>query len=232
MPSAAAPPYPRLCYATVAVIPRIVSYLYTFTYHLVGSLNDYQKERAIVKLNAKKEDRTINVIRSGKSHVIGVHELLAGDVVHLEPGDMVPADGIFISGHNVKCDESSATAESDALRKTPGDQVMRMLAEGHTELKQMDPFIISGSKVLEGVGTYLVTSVGVNSSFGKIMMAMRVNMQPTPLQVKLDGLASAIAKLGSTAAILLFFILLFRFATGLSDSTLSSSQQALNLSTS
>nr|OQO26665.1 hypothetical protein B0A51_04142 [Rachicladosporium sp. CCFEE 5018] len=193
---------------------------------LVVSLNDYQKERAFVKLNAKKEDRTINVIRSSKSHVIGVHGLLAGDVVHLEPGDMVPADGIFISGHNVKCDESSATGESDALRKTPGDQVMRMLAEGHTELKQMDPFIISGSKVQEGAGTYLVTSVGVNSTFGKIMMAMRVDMQPTPLQVKLDGLASAIAKLGSTAAILLFFILLFRFATGLSDSTLSSSQQA------
>nr|OQO28881.1 hypothetical protein B0A51_03208 [Rachicladosporium sp. CCFEE 5018] len=193
---------------------------------LVGSLNDYQKERAFVKLNAKKEDRTINVVRSGKSHIIGVHELLAGDVVHLGPGDLVPADGIFITDHNVKCDESSATGESDALKKTPGDQVTHMLAEGHTELKQMDPFIISGSKVLEGVGTYLVTSVGVNSSFGKIMMAMRVDMQPTPLQVKLDGLASAIAKLGSTAAILLFFILLFRFAAGLSDSTLSSSQQA------
>ncbi|OQO13007.1 hypothetical protein B0A48_02471 [Cryoendolithus antarcticus] len=193
---------------------------------LVGSLNDYQKERAFVKLNAKKEDRTINVIRSGKSHIIGVHELLAGDVVHLEPGDLVPADGIFITGHNVKCDESSATGESDALKKTPGDHVMRMLAEGHTELKHMDPFIISGSKVLEGVGTYLVTSVGVYSSFGKIMMAMRVEMQPTPLQVKLNGLAGAIAKLGSTAAILLFFILLFRFAAGLSDSTLSSPQQA------
>ena len=170
---------------------------------LVGSLNDYQKERAFVKLNAKKENREIKVIRSGKSFMVSVHDLTAGDVVHLEPGDLVPADGIFITGHNVKCDESSATGESDALRKTPGEQVFRMLEEGHTGTKHLDPFIVSGSKVLEGVGTYLVTSVGVNSSFGKILMAMRVDMQPTPLQVKLDGLAGAIAKLGSSAAILL-----------------------------
>lgn len=93
---------------------------------------------------------------------------------------------------------------------------MRLIEEGHTDLKKLDCFIISGSKVLEGVGTYMATSVGVNSSYGKILMAMRVDMEPTPLQVKLDGLATAIAKLGSSAAILLFFVLLFRFLGGLS----------------
>ncbi|KAK3668530.1 plasma membrane calcium [Elasticomyces elasticus] len=94
---------------------------------LVGSLNDYQKERAFVKLNAKKDDRQVKVIRSGKSFMINVYEILVGDVLHLEPGDMVPADGIFISGHNVKCDESSATGESDALKKVGGEQVLRLL---------------------------------------------------------------------------------------------------------
>jgi Ca2+-transporting ATPase len=156
---------------------------------LVGSLNDYQKERAFVKLNAKKDDREVKVLRSGKSFMISIHDILAGDVIHMEPGDLVPADGIFISGHNVKCDESSATGESDALRKTSGERVFQLLQEGHTNMKELDPFIVSGSKVLEGVGSYLVTSVGVNSSYGKILMAMRVDMAPTPLQVKLDGLA-------------------------------------------
>jgi len=193
---------------------------------LVGSLNDHQKERAFVKLNAKKENRVVKAIRSGKSFTVSVHDLMAGDVVHLEPGDLIPADGIFITGHNVKCDESSATGESDALKKTPGEQVLRLLEEGHSSTKDLDPFIVSGSKVLEGVGTYLVTSVGVNSSFGKILMAMRVDMQPTPLQAKLDGLASAIAKLGSSAAILLFFVLLFRFVAGLSSNPLSGPQKA------
>ncbi|KAJ9658045.1 plasma membrane calcium [Coniosporium apollinis] len=193
---------------------------------LVGSLNDYQKERAFVRLNAKKEDREVKVIRSGKSFMISVHDILVGDVLHLEPGDLIPADGIFISGHNLKCDESSATGESDQLRKTGGEQVLQLLEQGHTDLHDMDPFIISGAKVLEGVGTYLVTSVGVNSSYGKILMAMRQEMEATPLQIKLDGLASAIAKLGTAAAGLLFFVLLFRFLAGLSSSPLSAPEKA------
>ena len=115
----------------------------------VGSLNDWQKERAFVKLNAKKEDREVKVIRSGKSFMINVHDILVGDVLHLEPGDLVPVDGIFIDGHDLKCDESSATGESDALKKTSGDHVMKMLESGQST-KDLDPFIISGAKVLEG----------------------------------------------------------------------------------
>lgn len=120
---------------------------------LVGAINDFQKERAFVKLNAKKEARDVKVIRSGKSFTISVYEVLVGDVLHMEPGDLIPADGIFISGHNVKCDESSATGESDQMKKTSAEQVFRLLERGHNDPKDLDPFIISGSKVLEGVGT-------------------------------------------------------------------------------
>lgn len=179
---------------------------------LVGAINDFNKERAFVKLNAKKEARDVKVIRSGKSFTISVYDILVGDILHIEPGDLIPADGVFISGHNVKCDESSATGESDQMKKTSGEQVIRLLERGHSDLKDLDPFIISGSKVLEGVGTYLVTSVGVNSSYGKILMAMRQEMEPTPLQVKLDGLAKAIAKLATAASFFLLLVLLFRLA--------------------
>ncbi|GKT89299.1 calcium-translocating P-type ATPase [Colletotrichum tofieldiae] len=192
---------------------------------LVGSLNDWQKERAFVKLNAKKEDREVKVIRSGKSFMINVAEILVGDVIHLEPGDLVPVDGIFISGHDLKCDESSATGESDALKKTGGDAVFNALQSGNAP-KDIDPFIISGAKVLEGVGTFVCTSVGTNSSFGKIMMSVRTEMEATPLQKKLEGLAMAIAKLGSSAALLLFVVLLIRFLAGLSTNTGSSAEKA------
>ncbi|KAL2812735.1 hypothetical protein BJX63DRAFT_395974 [Aspergillus granulosus] len=193
---------------------------------LVGSLNDYQKERAFVKLNKKKEDREVTVVRSGKSVRISVHDVLVGDVLHLEPGDLVPVDGIYIDGHNVKCDESSATGESDQLKKTGAEQVLRLLEQGHSKAQDMDPFIISGSKVLEGFGTCLVTSVGVNSSYGKILMAMRQDMEPTPLQKKLDRLASAIAKLGASSAIFLFLILLLRFLGGLSSNDRTGTEKA------
>ncbi|EFY87959.1 plasma membrane calcium-transporting ATPase 2 [Metarhizium acridum CQMa 102] len=191
----------------------------------VTSLNDWQKEKAFVKLNAKKEDREIKVIRSGKSFMINVHDILVGDVLHLEPGDLVPVDGIFIDGHDVKCDESSATGESDALKKTGGDHVMRALEAGLNPRK-LDPFIVSGAKVLEGMGTFVCTSVGVNSSFGKIMMSVRTEVEDTPLQKKLEGLALAIAKLGSAAAALLFFILLVRFLINLPYDDRSSAVKA------
>lgn len=193
---------------------------------LVGSLNDWQKELAFLKLNAKKEDREIKVIRSGKSHIINVHDVLVGDVLYLEPGDLVPVDGVLIDGHDLKCDESSATGESDAIKKTPGDQVMASLESGGPEAKALDPFIISGAKVLEGFGTFLCTSVGVHSSFGKIMMSVQADVEPTPLQKKLEGLAVAIAEIGGGAAGILFFVLLFRFLAGLSGDPRSPAEKA------
>ncbi|KAG0173845.1 hypothetical protein DFQ30_006818 [Apophysomyces sp. BC1015] len=73
-----------------------------------------------------------------------------------------------------------------------------------------DPFIISGSKVLEGIGTYIVTAVGVNSFHGKTLMALREEDESTPLEQKLDILAESIAKLGLAAASFLFVILSVR----------------------
>ena len=177
---------------------------------VVGAANDYQKERQFVKLNKKKEDRNVKVIRSGKSREVSVHDILVGDVMHLEPGDMIPVDGIFISGHNLKCDESSATGESDVLKKYPGDEAYAAI-EAHYNLAKIDPFILSGGKVTEGIGTFLVTAVGVNSVHGKILMSLRDDIDKTPLQVKLNILADWIAKLGLSAGALLFIATFIRF---------------------
>lgn len=177
---------------------------------VVGATNDWQKERQFVKLNKKKEDRNVKVIRSGKSREISVHDLVVGDVMHLEPGDMIPVDGIFISGHNVKCDESSATGESDVLRKTAGDEVYTAI-DTHQTVSKMDPFIISGGKVAEGIGTFLVTAVGVNSSYGRILMSLSDEPQTTPLQSKLNVLAEYIAKLGLGAGLVLFVATFIKF---------------------
>ena len=177
---------------------------------VVGALNDYQKEKQFVKLNKKKDDRVIKVIRSGKTQELSVHDILVGDVALLESGDKIPVDGIFIEGHNVKCDESSATGESDLLKKTPADDVYNAM-ESHQSLGKMDPFIVSGAIVTEGVGSFLVTATGIHSSYGKTMMAMREDPEPTPLQSKLNVLAEYIAKLGGAAALLLFVVLFIEF---------------------
>ncbi|KAH8425952.1 putative P-type calcium ATPase [Aspergillus melleus] len=177
---------------------------------VVGAANDWQKERQFVKLNKKKDDRLVKVMRSGNTMEISVHDVLVGDVMHLEPGDLIPVDGIFIDGHNVKCDESSATGESDILHKTAAHEVSRAI-EHHENLSKLDPFILSGAKVSEGVGTFLVTAVGVNSSYGKTMMSLQDEGQTTPLQSKLNVLAEYIAKLGLAAGLLLFVVLFIKF---------------------
>lgn len=185
---------------------------------LVGALNDFQKERQFVKLNKKKEERMVKVVRSGKSQEISVYDIMVGDVVHLEPGDLIPVDGILIDGHNVRCDESSATGESDIIKKSSADDVYQAIAS-NTASKKLDPFILSGGKVSEGVGTFLATSVGVNSSYGKILMSLKDEGQTTPLQSKLNILAEYIAKLGLGAGLLLFLVLFIKFLARLSSIT-------------
>ncbi|KAJ5561813.1 hypothetical protein N7535_003725 [Penicillium sp. DV-2018c] len=176
----------------------------------VGAVNDWQKERQFAKLNKQKENRSVNVIRSGRTEEISIHDVLVGDVLLLEAGDLIPADGILIDCHDLKCDESSATGESDVLRKTPGDEVFRKI-EQQEDLKKMDPFIISGAKVTEGVGSFLVTATGTNSSHGRTMMSLQEEGETTPLQTKLNVLAEYIAKLGLASGLLLFIVLFIKF---------------------
>lgn len=156
---------------------------------IVGALNDWQKERQFRKLNQKKEDRAVKVIRSGKPSTIPVHDLLVGDVMILEQGDVMPVDGVLIDGHTISCDESSATGESDLVKKTPAHAALQAVRDGTGNTAKLDPFLLSGAKVLDGVGTFLVTAVGPNSSHGRTMMALRDDPGMTPLQAKLNVLA-------------------------------------------
>ncbi|KAG2184768.1 hypothetical protein INT43_000681 [Umbelopsis isabellina] len=261
----------------VAIIVAIVIVV------MAGSVNDFQKEKQFRKLNAKKEDRDVKVSRSGQQGMISIRDLQVGDVLHVEPGEIIPADGIFIEGHNLKCDESTATGETDAVKKQgwrecyrlheiyqrqhPDDGRSVSAASGvskpdspstlvpnnnQTQNNQLhvqgsflappspvsmdvssssasttssepafeagahlpDPFMISGSKVLEGVASYMVTNVGESSFNGKTMMALRTEAQSTPLQEKLDSLAEMIAKLGSAAGLLMLLVLLIRYFVG------------------
>lgn len=205
---------------------------------LVGTVNDWQMERSFTKLNAKHDDRTVKVIRSGKSLELSVHDILVGDVMHLNTGDLVPVDGIFIDGHGVKCDESSATGESDLLKKTAADEVLAALVkyregkwDSNTKIEKMDPFIISGSKVNEGTGTFLVTAVGVNSSYGRIMMTMQTDQEATPLQRKLNVLADMIAWAGGISAGVLFLVLFIKFLVGLPNNPATPDEKGQNFLT-
>lgn len=267
---------------------------------IVGAANDYQKERQFSKLNKKKEDRELVVIRGSEKKMISIYNLLVGDVIILQTGDVVPADSILFDGE-LEADESALTGESDTLMKYPlklamdnfkshlvggkgavsdpvGDSGVIPVDKGlvspvrsiisprssleisksklkkpfslskhgtkhsfsisragtkqslsiprsfsydlsvpeHEILSQTDPFLISGSKILAGLGKAVVTAVGPNSIHGRTMMGLATESETTPLQERLDNLAGGISKYGFLAALLLFVILFIRFCINIS----------------
>lgn len=184
-----------------------------FIVDLVGSLNDWQKERQFRVLDAKKDSRNITVFRNGEKSLVDIHDVVVGDVVSVEPGEIVTFDGVILQSHNIKCDESSVTGESDMIQKVSYQEYLDERERGSTKHKSV--FMISGSKVLEGVGTFVVTAVGPLSMNGKLMMSLREEPENTPLQNKLNNLAEMIAKLGSAAGILMFIALMIRFFVNL-----------------
>lgn len=139
--------------------------------------------------------------------------ILVGDLVKLETGDIIPADGILLQGFDVDCDESSTTGESDLIEKTPCKNVDH--ADGTSREGKVDPFILSGSKVANGVGAFVATGVGINSSYGRVLMSLRDVPQETPCQQKLGSLSKYILLFGSGFGVLFFFILFVRFCVRL-----------------
>ncbi|CAG8652692.1 34365_t:CDS:2 [Gigaspora margarita] len=195
---------------------------------LVGSVNDWQKEKQFRSLNAKKEDREVKVIRDSKPSLISIHDVLVGDVLQLEPGEVVAADGILISGYNIYCDQSDETGESDSVKKFTYDDCVKRFSDSDSRSSKLDPFVISGSRVLEGVGTYVVTGIGVNSCRGKTWMSLRTQNEDTPLQIKLNDLAEQIAKLGGAAALLMLIVLLIKYFISFRVKGIPSAADAIN----
>ncbi|GME77369.1 unnamed protein product [Ambrosiozyma monospora] len=191
---------------------------------LVGGANDYNKERQFVKLNAKKEDRQIIVYRSGEKHFISINDLLVGDLVYVETGDIVPADSVLVSG-SCECDESSLTGESQTIRKFaaqlalddyPNDYGDFSYDIGDGDKRVLDSMLISGSKLLSGQGKAIVTAVGTHSVHGKIMMSLRHETEVTPLQARLDKLCDGISEFAMWSGGFLFMVLFFKFCGDLS----------------
>ncbi|XP_042501331.1 putative calcium-transporting ATPase 11, plasma membrane-type [Macadamia integrifolia] len=162
---------------------------------MVTAISDYKQSLQFRDLDKEKKKIFVQVTRDGFRQKVSIYDLVVGDIVHLSIGDQVPADGIFISGYSVEIDESSLSGESETVHTNP-DQ----------------PFLLSGTKVQDGSGKMLVTSVGMRTEWGKLMESLSEGGEDeTPLQVKLHGVATIIGKIGLGFAILTFLVLTIRF---------------------
>jgi Ca2+-transporting ATPase len=165
----------------------------------VSAISNYRQNRQFDKLSKISSNIKIDVVRSGRRQEVSIFEIVVGDVVCLKIGDQVPADGLFIDGHSLQIDESSMTGESD-----------------HVEINhKKNPFLVSGTKVADGYGQMLVTSVGMNTTWGEMMSHIsRDTDEQTPLQARLNKLTSSIGMVGLTVAFLVLVVLLVRYFTG------------------
>lgn len=165
----------------------------------VSAASNFRQERQFDKLSKISKDIKVDILRDGRRQKVSIFDAVVGDVVFLNIGDQVPADGLFIDGHSFQVDESSMTGESD-----------------HVEVNSVhNPFLLSGSKVADGCSRMMVTSVGMNTSWGEMMSSItRDTNEQTPLQERLNKLTSSIGKVGLAVAAFVLGVMLIRYFTG------------------
>ncbi|KAG6524558.1 hypothetical protein ZIOFF_014471 [Zingiber officinale] len=161
----------------------------------VTSVSDYKQSLQFRDLDKEKKKISIQVTRDGYRQKVSIYDLVIGDIVHLSIGDRVPADGLYTSGYSLLIDASSLSGESEPEYVSNGK-----------------PFLLAGTKVQDGSAKMLVTSVGMRTEWGKLMETLsQGGDDETPLQVKLNGVATIIGKIGVAFATMTFCVLLGRF---------------------
>jgi len=144
----------------------------------VGSTVNYTKEKQFRNLNEKNASMVkFQVKREGKTVELQEEDILVGDVIQLELGSILPADGIIISGNSIKMGEAALTGESEYCEKESMDNCLQRVHEEiesagdkkpHGKHLVPSPLVFSGTKAEEGSGWFLALRIGPNSEGGKI----------------------------------------------------------------
>lgn len=165
---------------------------------------ELKANRAFDILNTVNDDIMVKVIRDGSITEIPRKEVVVGDVVILQTGEEVPADGTLQEAISLQINESTLTGEP-IIDKTVDK------AEFDTEATYPSNVVMRGTTVVDGHGIMIVDQVGDNTGYGKVYEGSQIdNNVQTPLQIQLAGLAKIISKAGYTIAGLTFFGLVIK----------------------
>ena len=182
---------------------------------ILGVIQESKAEAAIEALQTMTA-ATCKVLRDGKMVVLRSDELVPGDVILLEAGDAVPADGRIIENASLKIEEAALTGES-----VPVNKVLEALGmvEGQNDVPLGDRknMCYMGSTVVYGRGKAVITTTGMETEMGKIAGALAATAEEqTPLQRKLDELGTLLSKLVLGICIFMFVFKLFMAREALS----------------
>lgn len=159
----------------------------------MSTLSEYGSESAFSKLQEDAARLTCRVRRREGLQALPVADVVVGDIVLLQAGERVPADGILLSGR-VFVDQAALNGETKEAEKLPGGDGTdpRDLLAGNR--------LFRGSVVCSGEGVLLVQKVGDSTFYGGLAQEIQEETRESPLKVRLAGLAKTISKLGYAAA--------------------------------
>ena len=174
---------------------------------VVITITEGKSAKAFEALNKINEDTLIKVIRNGGPQLITQKEIVVGDIIMIETGDKIVADGRLFSSNDLSVDESALTGESLPVKKDA-----EFVCQKSTPVAERANMLYSGCFVSAGNGQMLVTGVGNDTEFGQIAQELSsIEKTTTPLQEKLDKLGKQITVLGASAAAIVFAIEVLQF---------------------
>ena len=166
----------------------------------IGFFFEYDANKKFDLLNAVNEETLVKVIRAGKVREIPRKDVVVGDIIILETGEEIPADGELIEALSLQVNESNLTGEP-VVEKTTNE------AEFDLEATYSSNLVMRGTTVVDGHGMMKVIKVGDATEIGKVArQSTEQSTEPTPLNIQLTKLANLIGKVGFTIAIATFLI--------------------------
>lgn len=168
-----------------------------FLASFISSISEYGSEKAFKRLSEEASQIKVKVKRNSEVKEIEIGEVVKEDIVLLETGDKIPADGVLIKGH-VFVDESMINGEAkEALKKA----VQGSIREENK--------VYRGTIVYSGNAIMKVVSVGKQTVYGSLALELQESEPPSPLKIRLRDLARVISRLGYIGAVLVTFSYLF-----------------------
>ena len=190
--------------ATGEVESTIVIFAVLILNAVLGTVQHFKAEKSLESLKAMSAP-SAKVIRDGRRQELPSHDIVPGDLVELEAGDMVVADGRILENYSLKVNESSLTGESEAVEKSPD-----AIPQAEVALGDRKDMVFSGSLVTYGRAVVVVTGTGMDTELGKVAALMNQTQQrKTPLQQSLDDFSKKLAIIIMAICVVVFGLNLY-----------------------
>lgn len=171
-----------------------------FVASFISTISEYGSEKAFNRLQEEAASIKCRVKRAGNIIEIPIEEVVVGDIVLLQAGDKIPADGYLISG-NITVDESALNGETKERHKEEVNKLSGNITEENK--------VFRGTVVYSKEAIMKVDKVGVNTVYGGLAQELAEKQPDSPLKIKLRGLANVISKIGYISSLLVSISYLF-----------------------